>query len=85
MDSVWNKITRNSSQNLLQAFYVLGFVQFRLVPETGTSRFVENEQIIYHIIEIVALSLILYMFYPKRGGRSFYDKVTEVNANCCTR
>ena len=85
MDSVWNKVTRNSSQNLLQTFYVLGFVQFRLVPETGTSRFVEYEQIIYHIIEIVALGLILYMFHPKRGGRILYDEMAEVNANCCTR
>ena len=85
MDGVLIKVTWYSSQNLLQAFYSMALSEFRLVPETGTSRFVEYEEIFNHIIEIVALGLILDMFHPKRRGRSFYDEMADFNANCCNK
>ena len=70
---------------MLYAFYVLALTKFSLVPETGTSSFVESEEIFNLKIEIVTLGLIFYMFHPKGGSRSFYDEMAKINANCCTR
>ena len=85
MDGVWIKVTWYCSQNLLQAFYSMILSEFRLVPETGTSFFVEYKEIFNRIVEIVALGLVFDMFHPKRRGRSFNDKMADFNANCCNK